>query len=586
MSLRPLDLADRRVVWVAWLAAALLVGSAVVLGAINEVRHRQQVQREAIAQAEILAASVSGALAFEDRDAMREYVDALRASRDVAAAAVYDARGRAIVTYARREDLQPPALAWPPGERRAGGQVSVSRAVAERGTPLGAVHVATMPEPMGALFARHGALALLTIMSFMLLGLLSRFGVQLQRRADELAEANARLTIEMAERARAEDALRQSQKMEALGQLTGGIAHDFNNLLQVVQGAFDLIARRCDKPEKVRDYAMHGLQATERAGSLTRQLLAFSRAQKLELKPFVVSGLIHGMREMLVRTLGADVQLRFDLEPTPVAVLSDRTQLEMAVLNLAINARQAMRQGGEVTISTRQRTVGPGHPVLDPDTYVELAVSDTGPGMDPEIAARAFEPFFSTKAVGEGTGLGLSQVYGVARQAGGEAYIERGPGGGARVVLLLRRSTGEAAMNSVSMDAARAAPAESATILVVDDDADVRQLVCDSLDLLGYRVEAAGGGAEALETLERLTPDLLLLDFAMPGMNGADLATLARRRLPGIPIIFASGYADTAALERAMGGSATILRKPFEINDLAVIVRGALVAHSARQTEH
>jgi signal transduction histidine kinase/ActR/RegA family two-component response regulator len=460
--------------------------------------------------------------------------------------------------------------------------VTVTAPVAEGDVRLGAVYLRTSPEPYSVILTRHSALALLTIMAFLLLGVMTRAAAQLQRRAQELTDANAKLTFEMRERAKVEDALRQSQKMEALGQLTGGIAHDINNLLQVVHGAFELIRRKPEDHPRVVAWADNGLQAAERGASLTRQLLAFSRAQKLELRPFVVADLIGEMREMLTRTLGSEIDLVFDLEDRGVPVLSDRTQLELAVLNLAINARDAMPDGGRLTVRTTTVDVPEGHPVLAPDTYVELTVSDTGTGMPPEVAERAFDPFFTTKGVGKGTGLGLSQVYGVARQAGGEARIVSETGRGATVSLLLRRSATPIAADATP-DTAHSviAQAVNATILVVDDDGDVRALVCDTLEMLGYRVLAADSGQAALAVLDRTRPDLVLMDFAMPGMNGAEAAGLARQRWSEMPIVFASGYADTAAVENALGGQAVILRKPFDMDELATTLATALRPENA-----
>uniref|UniRef100_UPI002FE04B24 response regulator n=1 Tax=Phenylobacterium sp. TaxID=1871053 RepID=UPI002FE04B24 len=488
-----------------------------------------------------------------------------------------------LVVYARRPQLQPPGQLGPAGAAYDRGAVKVTVPVSEQGVAMGSVYLETEPEPFAALLGRHSGLALLSVMAFLLLGVITRAATQLQRRAGELALANERLTVEMRERARAEEALRQSQKMEALGQLTGGIAHDFNNLLQVVQGAFELIRRKPGETAKVSNWAENGLQAAERGASLTRQLLAFSRAQKLELRPFVVSELIGDMRDLLTRTLGSEIDLEFRLDDQGVPVLSDRTQLELAVLNLAINARDAMPDGGRLTIACRVTEIAPGHPMLPPDTYVELRVSDTGAGMAREVAERAFDPFFTTKGVGKGTGLGLSQVYGVARQAGGEARIESEPGRGATVVMLLRRSAQEAP-GAVAAEARRApvlAPSGGATVMVVDDDDDVRSLVRDTLELLGYRVLSADGGPAALEALDKVRPDLVLMDFAMPGMNGAEVAGLARQKWSELPIVFASGYADTAAVENALGGRAVILRKPFEMDELARVVAEALAPAGA-----
>jgi signal transduction histidine kinase/ActR/RegA family two-component response regulator len=571
-DLRPVQrrLADRRLVNAAWVSVLALLAIGVLLGARAEIGHRAEATRQAQVQADILAASVSAALAFDDIGAMREYVDALRVNRAVAAVAVYDATGAAKVTYAGPGEHPPPVRAPKPGARFAQRRVTVVGPVTERGARLGFVYLETLPEPWTMIFARHSGLGLLTVLAFLLLAMVTAAASQLQARARLLAATNARLMEEMEARGKAEEALRQSQKMEALGQLTGGIAHDFNNLLQVVHGAFELIRRRPEDSARVTAWSENGMAAAERGASLTRQLLAFSRSQKLELRPFVVAELIADMRDLLVRTLGPDIALAIELDEAQAAVMSDRTQLELAVLNLAINARDAMPDGGRLTIATRIREIGPGNPVLEPGDYVQLSVADTGEGMAPEVMQRAFDPFFTTKGVGKGTGLGLSQVYGVARQAGGTAEIANAPGGGTVVILLLRRST--AALDpGEARDAPRPilAPRVGRTILMVDDDDPVRRLTRETLELLGYRVLEADSGAKALDMLETLRPDLMLFDYAMPGMNGAELARLARARLPDTPIVIASGHADTAQIEAALGGEAILLRKPFNMEALA-----------------
>jgi CheY-like chemotaxis protein len=322
----------------------------------------------------------------------------------------------------------------------------------------------------------------------------------------------------------------------------------------------------------------NGIAAAERGASLTRQLLAFSRSQKLELRPFVVADLIADMRDLLVRTLGPDVTLVVELDEVRAAVMSDRTQLELAVLNLAINARDAMPAGGQLTISTQVRPLPAGDPVLEAGDYVELSVADTGEGMTQDIIERAFDPFFTTKGIGKGTGLGLSQVYGVARQAGGTAQIASRPGQGAVVTLLLRVSTAKAAPEVASNEAQPIlAPQAGRTVLVVDDEGPVRALASEILELLGYRTLQAESGPKALQILENVRPDLMIFDYAMPEMNGAELAKLARRRWPSVPIVFASGYADTAQVEAALGGEAVILRKPFNMETLAQTVASLLV---------
>jgi PAS domain S-box-containing protein len=368
----------------------------------------------------------------------------------------------------------------------------------------------------------------------------------------------------------AEEALRQAQKMEAVGQLTGGIAHDFNNLLGAVVGSLDLIRRKPGDVERVRRFAEAGLQAAERGAKLTARLLAFSRAQRLELKPVVVADLVQGMRDLLGRTIGPMVRLTFALDGDG-AVLSDPTQLEMAVLNLAINARDAMAEGGELTVATAVRRMD-RDAELAAGEYVELSVTDTGAGMPPEVAARALDPFFTTKGVGKGTGLGLSQVYGMARQAGGSVRIESRPGVGTTVRIYLPR-TSELVQSGDGADQPAATNNENtATILIVDDDPDMRRVLVASLDTLGYRVLEAADGAAGLAVLSEEAPDLMILDFAMPAMNGAEVAKAARERRPDLPIVFVSGYADTAAIEASASTNMAVLRKPFRVDDLQLVL--------------
>ena len=374
---------------------------------------------------------------------------------------------------------------------------------------------------------------------------------------------------------RREEALRQGHKMEALGQLTGGLAHDFNNLLQAAHGSLDLILRKPDDPVRVARLAGNGLQATERGAKLTAQLLAFSRAQKLELRPTGVAGLIAGMAEILRSSVGPLVRVTVDTGRHDLGVLADPTQLEMALLNLAINARDAMPGGGDLTLAAAQRSV-PEDSGLPSGTYVEIRVSDTGTGMPTDVAARAFEPFYTTKGVGQGTGLGLSQVYAMARQAGGTARIERNVPRGTTVVLCLPFVETAAGVETADDGLAPSTAYEARKVLVVDDDPDVRLFLSTSLETLGFDVVVAEDAGRGLALLETVDPDLVLVDFAMPGMNGAEMARVVRTRRPDLPIIFASGYSETAAIERAVGKSATFLKKPFGVSDLEAVLCTAL----------
>jgi PAS domain S-box-containing protein len=379
----------------------------------------------------------------------------------------------------------------------------------------------------------------------------------------------------------AQEQLRQSQKMEALGQLTGGIAHDFNNLLTVVVGGLDIIAKRAAEP-KLQRYAGNALAAAERGARLTGQLLAFSRVQQLEVRPTHVAPLIHNMSPLLLNVLGPGIEKRFDLDEEVVPVMADPTQLEVAVLNLAINARDAMPDGGVLTCATRIADFV-GDPELDDGRYVELTISDTGSGMTDDVAARAFEPFFTTKEVGKGTGLGLSMVYGMARQSGGTARIESAPGEGTAVRLYFRAAEGDqlAAAVEAAAEAKRKAAAKDkpASVLVIDDDPDVRGFITATLEEQGYRVREAHDGRAGLALIAKERPDLVILDFIMPGLSGSEVASRILARAPRQPILFVSGYSETEAVRR-VAPQAPLLAKPFRADALDKAVRGALAAQA------
>ena len=373
----------------------------------------------------------------------------------------------------------------------------------------------------------------------------------------------------------AQEQLRQSQKMEALGQLTGGIAHDFNNLLTVVVGGLDIIAKRADD-DKLKRYAENALAAAERGARLTGQLLAFSRVQRLEVTPTLVAPLIENMRPLLRNVLGPGIEKRFDLDEAMIPVMADPTQLEVAVLNLAINARDAMPDGGVLTFSSTPVEMV-GDPDVEDGEYIELTISDTGSGMPAEVVDRAFEPFFTTKEVGKGTGLGLSMVYGMARQSGGVARIESKPGEGTSVKLLFRKAESAATGTGAAKadDEADHGAHHPAGILVIDDDPDVRGFIAQSLEEQGYAVRQAADGREGLKAIARDKPDLVILDFIMPGLSGAEVANRILSRQPDLPILFVSGYSETDAVRR-VAPQAPLLAKPFRADALTKAVRGAL----------
>jgi PAS domain S-box-containing protein len=377
----------------------------------------------------------------------------------------------------------------------------------------------------------------------------------------------------------AQEQLRQSQKMEALGQLTGGIAHDFNNLLTVVVGGLDIITKRADDA-KLKRYAENALAAAERGARLTGQLLAFSRVQRLEVRPTFVAPLIQNMRPLLRNVLGPGINKQFDLDDSMIPVMADPTQLEVAILNLAINARDAMPDGGVLTFTTKPVQIR-GDADLEDGEYLELCISDTGTGMPAAVAERAFEPFFTTKEVGKGTGLGLSMVYGMARQSGGAARIESTPGKGTAVKLLFRKADAAVTEAGAAADepVGTAVPFAPVSVLVIDDDPDVRGFIANSLEEQGYRVREAADGREGLAAMERETPDLVVLDFIMPGLSGADVARKIRAKRPDQPILFVSGYSETEAVKRT-APEAPLLAKPFRADALQKAVRGALAVPS------
>ncbi|NII58203.1 response regulator [Sphingomonas aerolata] len=403
---------------------------------------------------------------------------------------------------------------------------------------------------------------------------------KVEARTRELAAANDRLTAEIAERERAEARLVQAQKMEAIGQLTGGIAHDFNNLLTAVIGSLDLLLRRTDD-EKIRRLASMALQAGERGATLTAQLLSFSRRQHLSPVPVEPNQVVASMADLLARSIGAAVTVELDLADDVWRAMVDPTQLEVVLLNLAINARDAMPSGGVVRIATRNLAAVPDALTaeLNPGAYVAIEVADTGAGMTPAVLARAFEPFFTTKGQGKGTGLGLAQVYGFARQSGGTVRIVSAENEGTVITLYLPRTTEVA--DPVAIERLAQATGSRQRILVVDDDNDVRGVAAQMIEEIGYQVVAAASGTEALTEFGRASFDLVLTDVVMPGMSGVDLARRIRAVAPAMPLLFASGYADVATFGDELAAE-TVLKKPYRIGEVAARIGDALSAESTQ----
>ena len=408
-------------------------------------------------------------------------------------------------------------------------------------------------------------------------------------RTKQLAETNQRLQNEMFERERAEDALRHAQKMEAVGQLTGGIAHDFNNMLTGIIGSLDLMQRYIadGRTEEIGRFTEAAVSSANRAAALTHRLLAFSRRQSLDRKPLNANDLIHSLEDLLRRTKGEHIELKLQLAEDVWPVSTDVSQLENALLNLVINARDAMPDGGELCIETANvyldsSDISTLEPVKAGD-YLMIAVSDNGTGMTPKVLAKAFDPFFTTKPIGQGTGLGLSMIYGFAQQSGGHVSLFSLPGQGTSVRLYLPRLHAVAEEDVLSPVISEAPPAIAGeTVVLVEDDPAVRMLVLNLLKELGYHAHEAEDAKSALPLLESdMRVDLLVTDVGLPGMNGRQLAEIARQHRPALKVLFMTGYAQMAAerqgfLEQGMD----MVAKPFSIDLLANKIR-TMIGRSA-----
>ncbi len=392
---------------------------------------------------------------------------------------------------------------------------------------------------------------------------------RIENRTRELSDANNRLMNEIGERERAQTALLQVQKMEAMGHLTGGIAHDFNNLLHVIGVNLDLLLCIEHNPQAVKVVEV-ARRTVKRGSQLTTQLLAFARTQSLLPRPTDINAQVHGMRELITSSIGSRIQLDFQLDHPRAMALLDANQLEMSVLNLALNARDAMQEGGTLTISTSEIRASLGDGTVP---CIRLTVADTGGGIPPSIQEKVFEPFFTTKPMGSGTGLGLAQVYGFARQSGGETQIESSPGSGTRIHLLFPLLE-ESREDALAEPTTAMAVTPRKRILVVEDDPDVRQSIVQSLEVMGHFVTSVSNGPAALESLNQSQPDLLIVDYVMPVMNGAELIGQVQAAWPHISIILATGYADMENVGRVLGAK-SILKKPFGVATLAEAVHAA-----------
>lgn len=439
----------------AFVPAIALLGAAVVsvagiIGALYE-DHLYTVQKtdDVTVQAKILAASITAALAFNDNQTAQQFTNALRANPELTRAAVYNEKGQLVAQFTRGNDPPPSLTAVPGAPIIADGRIVVAERVAERGQVLGRVYLSSTMESLEWRSLKYGVVALVAAMAALLLvvlgatqNTLSKVNLELERQARDLVQANALLQNEMRERAKIEEALRQSQKMEAVGQLSGGIAHDFNNFLTIIKGNLVLLQRALAKGRTdVKRYVDSAIEGVDRAVNVTQRVLAFSRRQPLSPEPAKLNDVVSGALELVRQSIDGQIRIESHLD-ADWWVYCDINQMENVILNLAINARDAMPDGGQLTFTTRNLSVtesSEGAEDIEPGDYVELAVQDTGTGMSEDVRAKALDPFFTTKPHGKGTGLGLSTTFGYIRQSGGYLEIESVVGKGTTIRILMPR---------------------------------------------------------------------------------------------------------------------------------------------------
>ncbi len=531
----------------------------------NEVTFRAARDRQAMVAAQVLAGSVTAAVDFGDPVASQHSVDAFRVNPQVRYVGVFDRTGHVLAVYDpshRRTRSGLSDLSPPPGS-----SYRVSVPIESAGQAIGTVVYEVEREAFSRRLTRYlvlGSMAVLAALVIVTLGMaqaaLRRANRELSERAEALSQSNTLLAEQIEERAKAEEQLRQSQKMQALGQLTGGIAHDFNNLLTVIQGSADILSRDELADDRRKRFARAIVQAAENAAVLTSQLLAFARRQPLKPELVDLSLLVGSMTDLIDRTMGERIKIKTKLDRSACPVLVDRNQLQSAILNVASNARDAMPDGGTLRIVVSSMTSECG------ERTSSVAITDTGTGMDQETVSRIFEPFFTTKKTGQGTGLGLSQVYGFASQSGGDVVCDSVPGKGTTLTLLLPCSEVTVSADAKAGDEA-VAEQPPAEILVVEDNAEVGHFAETLLSELGHSVTLATSGEEALELTRRRNFDIVFSDVVMPGMGGLRLAEQLAEEKPNLPVILATGYSQEIA-QSGSGGRPVIL-KPYRLATLS-----------------
>lgn len=543
------------------LITVALLGATIGLAVYSDALAREAGTRQAMAQAAILSRSLTGPIAFDDTGVIRENIAAVKADPAIKALGAYNAAGRLLAGFVRGAEVLP-SFSRASDLRITDGRVEVRRAVVQSSTTIGFIYLASEPTSRNQRLLRFTGVAATAVLATIL-------GVVLAASFAALAGTNRRLKAEIESRRVAEEALVQARKMEAMGQLTGGVAHDFNNLLTPIVATLDMLQRRDIGGPRERRLIDAAAQSADRARLLVQRLLAFARRQPLQPRPTDLAAIVLGMQDLLKSTLGPNIDIDIDVMSDLPPVIADANQFEMAILNLAVNARDAMPNGGRLTVAAANEEVTAATLVdLTLGDYVRIQVADTGTGMSDETLARAIEPFYSTKGIGKGTGLGLSMVHGLMNQLSGAMSIMSRIGEGTTINLYLPVSA-EAAQASKIAASPKVCFSRAYRVLLIDDDELVRGAIAEILSEAGLQVEQIRSASDGMERLSAGSlPDIVVTDHLMPGMTGADLAIAMRESHPGLPVIVVSGYAENAGLPAGL----VRLGKPVQRDELLLTI--------------
>lgn len=569
-------------------AVALLLAGIFAVVWEERAFHSEKIA-SANSQAQLLASIVTAALAFHSGSEVQEYLDALQTDTDVEAASIYDIEGKPIASFARKGAMPPAHLTQISLPLLQKNTLTITAPIQQRGMAMGTVYIRKQMEPLQRRLAVYAVVVVFTVLAALILLVLTlayiaqrKSANELEVRAAALVLSNEQLQTQSAQREKAEAALRTAQKMEAMGRMTGGLAHDFNNLLHVLK--LNLTALLWSTGAAANNPAREPidicLRAIDRGASLVQQLLAFGRRQPLSPRPFDVNALIEQTAQLMYPILGTRIELRMQLSTQPCMAVADPHQLENAVLNLAINARDAMAEGGTLTISTSKEHIDHEDHLRVGD-YAVITLRDTGSGIPPELLDKIFEPFFSTKGVGKGSGLGLSQVYGYIKQSGGGVRIHSDEGKGTQVTLLLpwAEAVEQKEINPPESNTEKLPSA--LTMLIVEDEPLVLRSAETLIQGFGVNTLSATDGNAALALLQSDRHiDILFSDILLPGgLNGLQIAKKALELRPSIKVLLTSGYAEQEIVGSEDMLAFPLLSKPYGPANLIVELKKLKVMH-------